>query len=174
MLRVGYIVDLYPKYRDIFTKDYERRIFYDDISNIEIKDSNRYEVLTIGDSFTFGQGCIGYNNYINDCDDSIKLLNFNILKLKNPIQILYSLANGDFLKKSTIKYVILESVERDLPERVYDIDTNSVISIDDLSKEIECENRYLKDSITKSQGSNSFNFPLDRIIKFPLYNILRY
>lgn len=164
LLRTGYIMDIFPHYRDIFKKEFERGVFYTNISDVNVKTKKQFTVLTIGDSFS-EQGCYGYKNYVGE-NHGIDLLHFD-LKNENQVQVLFSLLNGDFFNTIHVKYVILQFVERNIVDRVYEADTAQSITYDELCKWSEKEKNNLK------KKDSSYKFPSDRMIKFPYYN-LRY
>ena len=164
LLRTGYIMDIYPHYRDIFRKEFERSIYFTNISDLKLSPKKKYSVLTLGDSFS-EQGCFGYKNYLGE-NEGISILHFN-LKNENQIQVLMGLLNGDFFETVSIKYVILQFTERNIITRINEADTSYILSY----KEIGQWSVKEKQNIEKKDGG--FNFPTDRIIKFPYYN-LRY
>lgn len=164
LLRTGYIMDIYPHYRDIFKNEFDRKIFFTKISEINFKIKNDYLVLTLGDSFS-EQGCYGYKNYLAE-NENIDLIHFD-LRNENQIQVLFSLLNGDFFSLLNIKFVLLQFTERNILNRMNDTDTSQTLTCDQLSEWSE------KEKINFLKKDSSYKFPSDRIIKFPYYN-LRY
>ena len=60
LLRIGYLPNLFPKYRNQFEEDYRRPIVYQKFCQTE--NLKEFEILTIGDSFS-EQNSYGYQNY---------------------------------------------------------------------------------------------------------------
>lgn len=78
----------------------------------------KIDLLTIGDSFSNGMG-FGLNRYYQDYLSTIydlKVLNINAQKIGNSsnyIEIIALLANSGFLEQMGVKYVVIESVQRE-------------------------------------------------------------
>lgn len=128
LLRLGYIADLHPKYREIFKEEFNNQKHYTQISG-KVKKS-KYTVLTLGDSFS-ELGVVGYQNYLAESSD-INVLHIDRQLSKNQIQTLFGLINGDFFDKYHVEYVILQSVERHFIDIIENIDTANVLCIDQL------------------------------------------
>jgi hypothetical protein len=163
LFRLGYIVDN-SDYRYIFKEEFERDIYFTNISDINLNSQYEYTVLTIGDSFSEQKGS-GYQNYLAK-NDSIKIIHFDRFLNNNPIQTLYGILNGDFFNNINVDYVVLQSIERAFVKRTKKIDTKKIILIDSLIKEIKGHKFNLN-----KEGLSDKLFS-DRIFKFPLYNIL--
>jgi hypothetical protein len=161
LLRLGYIINRYPAYRDVFQDEFNRKIVFDKIS--ERKNRKKYTVLTIGDSFS-EQDNFGYQNYL--CDSGVSILHFDQKlrrerKHKNTIQTTYNLLNGDFLEHHQVKYIILESVERDFVTMLYKLDTTKRLTLSEID--------LLIDNLSVKTEQKQTNYPTARIVKFPYY-----
>lgn len=153
-LRVGYVFNKYPSFRDKFEKEYNNPIKYSLFS--ESPQNLKFDILTIGDSFS-EQGAAGYQNYLAS-DYILKILHFDSEFHLNPIQTLFGLVNGDFFDTYDVKTVVLQSVERNLVLRGLNINTDSILKISEIIKVKKTTNSY----------SNS-TFVTNRIFKFPFY-----
>lgn len=162
LLRLGYIIDLYPNYRDIFSKEFENKIYYTQIS--EKPKTTKFEVLTIGDSFS-EQDSFGYKNYLAK---NKKILHIDRFLSDNQIQTLYSLLKGDFFEQYNFEYVILQNVERNFISNSKKFDANKVITCDKLYDLIDLDK--VKDKVE----FNRFKFPSNSIFKFPYFTYKYY
>jgi acetyltransferase AlgX (SGNH hydrolase-like protein) len=163
LIRIGYIVDR-SDYRDIFIHEFDRNIYFTNISTINLRKQNKFKVLTIGDSFS-EQGGFGYKNYLAN-EDSISLIHFDRIFHINPIQALYGIINGDILDNLKVDYIILQSIEREFTRRALRVDTNKILNIDSIHALIK------KPRTNHNKVEKVDKFFSDRIIKFPLYNLL--
>jgi hypothetical protein len=168
LLRQGYLIDI-GDYRSIFKKEFEQEILFSKVSNVNFNNSKNYTVLTIGDSFSEQFG-YGYKNYLAQ-NGNISILHLDRFLSKNPIETTYGILNGNMLDKIKVDYIILQSVERHIVTRAKKINCNQIITIDSLKKQIKKYKDTLKKP-DKSKFNKIFNFPSQRIIKFPLQNLL--
>ncbi|PHS06154.1 MAG: hypothetical protein COA88_11155 [Kordia sp.] len=157
-------ISIDKNYRDQFKKDYNQPQNYTEFSSINLDDITKFDMLTVGDSFS-QQKSHSYQNYLTNY--SISVLNFDTRAYAtpsyNPIDFAYKLANGDILNKLHIKYLILQSVERSIITRGEDLDQNTTITIEQL------------ESFRKTQNNHhhpSYNENYSDYLKFPIYNFL--
>ncbi len=177
LCRMGYIAYI-SDYSQIFKKEYEQKVYYTKISDVDLSKKNKFTVLTIGDSFS-EQEAIGYQNYLSK-NGSISVLHYEDYLNINPIQTLYGILNGDLLDSLNVNYIVLQSVERSFVDRAKGIDFNKKVYSDSLMKLINARRGPLKainNSVKKKQNhikkeGNMDKFFTDRIFKFPLYNLL--
>lgn len=155
LLRIGYIIDLYPNYRNIFKEEFEREITFSRMS--DKKETRKYKVLTIGDSFS-EQNNYGYQNYL--AKNNIEALHIESFLHKNQIQALYSLLNGDFFDQYNFDFVVLEFVERNAVELVENIDPAKVLTSQELGNLV---------NKPRAKETHNFKFPSDSVLKFPYY-----
>jgi len=112
-------------------------------------DGRPIDVLTLGDSFSNGGGN-GKNTYYEDYIASIN--DFEVLNIKqltsndNYLNTIAVLNNSGFLKKTKVKYVLIESVEREAIRR-FTMPTDLNLKMDD--KDIE---KKFQDSRNQFQG----------------------
>lgn len=157
LIRLGYIFDIHPSYRNIFKAEFENKIYFTKLSDLPKK--RNYDVLTIGDSFTEGDS-YGYKNYLGN-KGKVDILHVDRRFHNNPIQQLYSMLHGDIFDHYQVKYVILQSIERLFIERIKNIDSNQVFTL---------KNTRTLVSEKRKDVDFSFKFPSDRILKFPYYS----
>ncbi|MEI6140832.1 MAG: hypothetical protein WCP85_16295 [Mariniphaga sp.] len=162
LLRLGYIINIFPNYKDVFSKEYENKIYYTRIS--EKPQNKKFRVLTIGDSFS-EQGRSGYINYLAQ-NNKISVLHIDRFLSGNQIQTLFNLVNGDFFEQYCIDYVILQNVERHYIDNLEYLDTKKIRTSKDLSDSAMVK---MKPQI----GNLSFKFPSRSILTFT-YNTIRY
>ena len=160
LLRIGYIADFYPNYRNIFKDELNKSIYYSELA--ETIDYSKYDILIIGDSYS-EQGNIGYQNYLAQKSD-FRVLNFGMELNSNPIQNLYSLLNGDFFNQTNIRYVVLQSAERDFVRRINYLNTAKIINCETLNELVN------KPTIAKNRV-NSYKFLSSRVVKFLFLNL---
>lgn len=159
LLRMGYLIDLYPNYRTIFNNEFNKPINFTKITDKPSK--KQFKIFTIGDSFS-EQKNYGYKNYI--ADSGISVLHYDRSLHKNQIETLYNLLNGNFFEKFTFEYLILEIIERDVIELVEIIDTTKILSYVDV-KLLAQQEKPLED--------HSYKFPSNRLFKF-YYSTIQY
>lgn len=156
--RVGYLFNDFPDYRENFN---EYRLFekkFDDFS--ECDSSKHYDVLTIGDSFS-EQGINGYQNFLAK-NSNLEILHLERKFHRNPVQMLFALANGDFFERVKVKFVVLEIVERHFIENCLNTKEDSTLNMLDLNP------RFEEDVLFKTDGLLS-----NRIFKFPYFVFFR-
>lgn len=168
LLRMGYIFNRHPHYRDVFLDDLkEQKICYKKITDLPQK--RDYKIITIGDSFS-EQGGIGYQNnlakrnrwdilHIDRKTQDNKLFNLN------QIQFLLYLVNGDFFDHYHSDFVILQNIERHFVEHASNFDVEGKLNYSDLIKIIQ--NGKKEKSETQKEG---IKFPSQSIFKFPFYS----
>jgi hypothetical protein len=111
--RIGHINGISKEYNhpDSFFND---SVFFDNFSNTDKKNAT---ILNIGDSFS-RQELNGYNGYLNflSMNENISIINHTVMK--NPVERLNEIIKGDLLDSLNIKYIILESAEREIIKRL--------------------------------------------------------
>lgn len=162
ILRVGYIMDFNKDYRTIFKDEFDRKIYFKMVSELDLDKPQEFTVMTVGDSFS-EQNQYGYKNYLAEKSNG-SLLHYDSFMNDNPIQTLSGLVNGDFFDKVKVKYVVLQSVERYFATRVRRFDSVKKISMDSVK-------RAIRKHIPKPKDDQNDKFFSDRMLKFPLYNI---
>lgn len=160
IFRVGYVINLFPDYRDAFLKDDKKELKVISIRNV---DSNReYDLLTIGDSFS-DQGTMGYQNFLA-LNNGIKIVHLDRHLQTNQFQALIGLLNSGFFENYKFKSVLLQFIEAGSIGVVRNLDWDftfpEVESLDSLKSDFD-------------QFTTKFKFPSDRVVKFPYYNLKR-
>lgn len=133
------------------------------------KEAVQNDLLTVGDSFSRGNGW-GYNRYYQDYMAS--KLNWNILYLdqlprtRNYIESIIALSNSGFLDKYKTKYILIESTQRKITERLSKLE----------DYEIKIPLMEIEKFYTTTTNSD-FALPSVSVInngnfKFVLYNLL--
>ena len=169
LARMSYMVDIIQERKNIV--DLEKL----HISQNEYK-NEIIDVLTIGDSFSNGN-VGGKNSYYQDYISTIynkKVLNLNIQNYKNYIEIIALFANSGYLEKIGVKYVLIESVQREALVRFARNDLNLAIKTDKnletiFRNSIETYNieklHNLKPSIINNLNLNAFIYNIKYYIK---------
>ncbi len=168
LLRIGYIGDIQNyNSKEVFRNEMDRKINYTLFSQINLKKKNRFNVFTIGDSFS-EQEMISYQNYLAD-DSAIKVLHYDRFLHDNPLETLTGFLNGDILDSLKVDFIILQSVERQFVDR--GIDFNKNIRIDNDSKQIinrigQRKNKEIVDEKTKDKffRKATLLFPINAIL----------
>ncbi len=158
LTRLGYIwyLDDYREKTSFYQKKLEK-VTYSNINN-----SEQFDLITIGDSFSNGRGGWFYQDYIAT-HLNYRVLNIQLYNKKNAIETISMLSNSGFFKRVKTKNILIECVER---------------AVDSLSKEVnfqktEDKNKLIefykiaeyKESPEKVFFINTANF------KFILYNL---
>jgi hypothetical protein len=119
------------KYRMQFEKEFNNPICFENTTSVDTAGVQQYTILNIGDSFSL-QGGFSYGNYL--CmSDSFTLLNHHAI---NPLEMLYGFIHSDFFNRVSVRYVILQSVERDFVFRSEFTDRQKKISFNEAINEI--------------------------------------
>lgn len=152
----------------LFKNENIRKWHYKKISEINPKTNYTFDILTIGDSFS-EIGSVGYQDYLSELSKK-KTLHYDKFLNENPLETLNSLANGDFFERIKIKYVILESVERECISRSTNLNTNKKVYLDSITLLIQKNNTEIKLAKNKKHKSSQEQFFSRTLIRFPLYS----
>lgn len=163
VIRMGYIINLFPDYTDTFLTASDNKIYYDRI--LESPKDTNYTVMTIGDSFS-DRGSVGYNNYLGK-NDGIKLLHFDNILSGNPIQDLSSLINGDFFQQKKIDFVVLECVQRNMIPNIENFKGQKVTTNSEVVSLVQ--KWWNKTKVKHDESLFDPEFHSNRIIRFPYY-----
>ena len=164
LIRLGYIYyNPCPKRKILRQFHFSKK--YKLLSELNLKTKNKFDVVTIGDSFS-NQGSVGYNNLL--AQDELTVLHIDrFLSRGNQIQKLVDLINGDFFDYIQTDYIVLQSIEREFVKICEEIDYSRSTDIDSLIKQIEDNAKQeSKDNI------DNLDFFSDAVIKIPLTNFL--
>jgi hypothetical protein len=115
LIRIGYIPDFYKKTKHkLDKKSLKTQFFHSKTKNKKI------DILVLGDSFSEGK-----NSFTNLIAKS-KFVLKPTLNGENPINVLDQFINKNFFKTNSVKFVIIESVERYVVDR--GVNSNSLKS----------------------------------------------
>jgi ribosomal protein L24 len=143
----------------IFRNELFRKKNYTLFSELDLKKENKFTTLVIGDSFS-EQGSYGYKNYLADSND-LSVLHFDRFSNANPLELLSNILNGDVLDHIQIKYVVLQSIEREMVKRGLELNKNGQLKSDSLirlfkaNQEKKKENESEKETVTFKVTSSS-------------------
>lgn len=169
LARMSYSVDIIQERENI--TDLEKLHLNQNQYNYE-----NIDMVTIGDSFSNG-GAGGKNRYYQDYISTIynkKVLNLNIQNYKNYLEIIAFFANSGYLEKIGAKYVLIESVQREVLVRFARNDLNLAIKTDKnletiFRNSMETYNieklHNLKPSIINNLNLNAFIYNIKYYIK---------
>ena len=160
LIRLGYLYSN-PTPKSMITSQYNLHKHYTLLSEIDITSKKKFKIVTIGDSFS-EQGNLGYKNFIGN--NGVSVLHIDRFISGNPIQTLIQLLNSDLFDYVSTDYILLQSVERVLIQRIHEIDFNISIDLDGLSNDIKNQKREVPD--------DSLQFFSAPTIKAPITNIL--
>jgi len=156
-------INIDKNYRTQFDADFNQTQLYKNISTLNLNETNTFNILTIGDSFS-QQGAHGYQNHI---DNSTDVLNFDIQSYKlptnNPIDLAYKLCNGDVFNKLKINYLLLQSVERSIITRNNELELHSAYAINKINSFKKAE---------QQKKTSSIHIQFSDYLKFPVHTIL--
>ena len=130
--RIGKI-SIQKEYRNIFKDDFQKQIKYHDLSEIDLNKESSINILNIGDSFS-KQGVIGYQNYLSSYNLNIFNVFTGLNNTDDPMQLVFSIVNGDILDKLKVDYIILETAERSFVRSGQKVDMNKIIMAKDYNK----------------------------------------
>jgi hypothetical protein len=166
LTRIGK-VNIETSYRAKFEDSYHMPETFSDLSELQLEKENDVDILVVGDSFSQQENS-GFQNYLSSAF-GVKTVNVGSKSyvFDNPIQFLFTLANGDLLDSLKVRYVVLESVERSFAQRALVADVKSVVTTKDLDWKFG-----RPASVKTVQGSHLGLGILEDIINYSLYNLL--
>lgn len=103
------------------------------VEHFTCNSTSKYEVITLGDSFSKMEGD-GYQTYLGRAlNDTILDLDISIAKdMVSPEQIVVKLLKNGFFEQMGAKLVVFQSVERDFIERLSSVDFNKSLPADSM------------------------------------------
>lgn len=126
LTRIGLLVDKTSNYRAKLNANVPKVFYYQKLS--QLQNQKKFDILTIGDSFS-KQEKAGYQTYLAT-DGNLNVLFYDGVNSNgNPLETLYGVINGDILDSIKVKYVLLQSVERDFSERASSIEKQKIITL---------------------------------------------
>lgn len=169
LLRMGYVPELNSSYRNQFASFDSLPVRFDELQFLPKK--KHYRVLTIGDSFT-GQGNRGYKNQLAQKESVLNVSGVSW----SPFESLSLLINSDFFEHYQIDYVVLQSVERALPDRIETLDTNKILLFEDLEKKMNAlteEDKRIERQATLEKKAHEHLFFSNQSLKF-VWNTMKF
>lgn len=130
--RIGKI-SIQKEYRNIFKDDFQKQVRYRDLSETDLNKESSINILNIGDSFS-KQGVIGYQNYLSSYNLNIINIFTGLNNTDDPMQLVFSIVNGDILDKLNVDYIILETAERSFVRSGHKVDMNRIMMAKDYNK----------------------------------------
>jgi hypothetical protein len=160
LVRVGYLYSN-PSPKSLIVNQYVLTKHYTLLSEIDLTIKRKFDVITIGDSFS-EQDSLGYKNFIGSKGISVLHID-RFIAGENPIQTLIQLLNSDFFDCISADYIVLQSAERSFNNRNKELDFDMTIKLSTLLNQM---NNY-------NQKTPNYNlqFFSDATVKAPLANI---
>lgn len=131
LVRLGFLYEN-PTPKSSIDKQYNFPKRYTLLSEIDITKKSKFNIMTIGDSFS-DRGNLGYNNILANKGVSVLNIDRNIAG-ENPNQILIQLLNSNFFDQIEVEYVVLQSVERIFKKRTEELDFDLGLELEAISK----------------------------------------
>ena len=167
LARLGYIYNNPSPSSEIIAQYKPLEEKYIRISEADLNQNIKVDILTIGDSFSESRQ-VGYQNILANKGISVAHVD-RFLSEENPIQVLIELINSDFFDRIKTEYVVLETVERYAVDRTSELSFTQSKSIDSIKTQIkEYEKKNLKS--TNPNELQKLEFFSDATVKIPLFN----
>jgi hypothetical protein len=167
LVRLGYLYSNPSPSKKIKAK-YSLPKYYKLLSEIDISTVKKFDVITIGDSFS-EQDSLGYKNFLSKAGTSVLHIDRSISG-KNPIQTLIQLMNSNLFDHVKTDYIVLQSIERSFLKRCQKLDFDMRINLDQLSKKNKKHRTSLQNIVNMPLNQN-LEFFSDATLKIPLTNI---
>jgi len=156
LARLGYIYNNPSPSSEVAAQQKPLEKKYIRISETDLDQNIKADILTIGDSFS-EQRLVGYQNMLANKGFSVVHVD-RFLSEENPVQVLIELINSDFFDRIKTKYVVLETVERFAVERTSELSFTQSKSIDSIKPQIKkYEEKKLK-STNPDELQHHFDF----------------
>ena len=167
LARLGYIYNNPSPSSEVAAQYKALEEKYIRISEADLDQNIKVDILTIGDSFSESRQ-VGYQNILANKGISVAHVD-RFLSEENPIQVLIELINSDFFDRIKTEYVVLETVERYAVDRTSELSFTQSKSIDSIKTQIkEYEEKNLKS--TNPNELQKLEFFSDATVKIPLFN----
>ncbi|TYA56646.1 alginate O-acetyltransferase AlgX-related protein [Formosa maritima] len=162
--KISYDKNYRLTFRDAFNQEKK----FTDFSRAISDTITKFDILTIGDSFS-GQQQYGYQNYLA-LNHDLNVLNFNFnsfykVRNYNPVHFLSELINGDILSNYNIDYIIIEVIERRFIDFVLEVNFDSSISLEEIKL---IKRVYPKTEETFLKKTNNFLIDTKKYYKYKL------
>lgn len=160
LMRMAEVYDFFPNYRSRLVNEIAGKKYFNIIDDINVK-NQKIDYFLIGDSFTNDDN--GYKNYLGYLsNEKVSNLNSELVININPFESLSALAETNFFKSNNVKYVILESVERSLFDRVNNFDKNIKYTKTEVIEDNRVDH-HLRLTDTEFPNKTIFTFPYHTI-----------
>ena len=167
LARLGYIYNNPSPSSDITAQYKPLEEKYIRISEADLNQNIKVDILTIGDSFS-EQGIMGYQNILANKGVSVGHVD-RFLSEENPIQVLIELINSDFFDRIKTECIVLQVVERSVVQRTSKLSFAQSKNIDSIKKQIQEHKEKLK-TTNSEVSSQKLEFFSDTTVKIPLFN----
>ncbi|GAB2618013.1 alginate O-acetyltransferase AlgX-related protein [Belliella aquatica] len=160
LARMGYFYSN-PSPKSLINSQYNLSKQYRLLSETNLTSKESFDVITIGDSFS-EQDDFGYKNFL--ANKGLSVLHIDrFISGSNPLQSLVGLMNSGLFDIIHPKYIVLQSIERDINDRTKNIDFEDSIDLKQLSRKVKNH---------KSEAPNyNLQFFSDATLKMPLNNL---
>lgn len=159
LARMGYFYSN-PSPKSVINSQYNLSKQYKLLSETNLTSKKSFDVITIGDSFS-EQDNFGYKNFLANKGFSVLHID-RFISGSNPLQSLVGLMNSGLFDYIHPKYIVLQSIERDINDRTKNVDFEERIDLEYLSRKVKNH---------KSEAPNyNLQFFSDATLKMPLNN----
>lgn len=167
LIRLGYMYSN-PTPKSFINSQYALTKQYTLLSEINVRDTNKFDVITIGDSFS-QQDSLGYQNFL--ANKGLKVLHIDVfISGTNPMQTIVNLLNSNLFDYVSADYLVVQSVERGFIRRTNQIDLDMTIDLDRISNRINKYSKRIK-SRKKTTSKYDLRFFSKATFEIPITNI---
>ena len=166
LARLGYIYNNPSPSSEVAAQYKPLEEKYIRISETDLDQNIKVDILTIGDSFS-EQRLVGYQNILANKGFSVVHVD-RFLSEENPIQVLIELINSDFFDRIKTECVVLQVVERSVVQRTSKLSLAQSKNIDSIKTQIQEHKEKLKS--TNPDELQKIEFFSDATVKIPLFN----
>ncbi len=169
LVRMGYLYSN-PSPTEKISTQYSLPIYYTVLSELDTRRKSKFDVITIGDSFS-EQDSLGYKNFLAEKGNTVLHID-RAISGDNPIQTLIQLLNSNLLNQVQTNYIVLQCVERLLTQRCQEIDFKKSLNLDSLKKKYTQELPSLQEKYAQMLSNRKLTFFSEATLKVPLTNLL--
>ncbi|NVK27063.1 MAG: hypothetical protein HWE14_03410 [Flavobacteriia bacterium] len=140
---------------------------YEELTDVYNGGKREFDFFIIGDSYT-AQKKTGFQQKIGEfTDGEVSSLTYQHSEMRNPIQELDNLLNGDFFDSVKVDYIILECAERLLIQRSIWFEADSMSrNYDDVAADFNRPRNHEKRDLVKFFSGNTVKIPLTNLMYF--------
>jgi hypothetical protein len=167
LIRLGYLYSN-PTPKSSINSQYNFTKQYTLLSEIDVRDTNKFDVITIGDSYS-QQDSLGYQNFL--ANKGLKVLHIApFISGTNPIQAIVNLLNSNLFDYVSADYLVVQSVERSFIRRATKIDLDTTTNLKRISNRINRFNKRIKNNPKRIPNYN-LQFFSRATFEIPITNI---